>query len=211
MKSLTLIASERFADADPDMPILILPSLSITNGRNRWIGLIEMLSSRIRSERGESTQVLAHAFDAEKIQNIAELNFDRTPNILTTFNHTTLGGGERWLGRLNEIAVPTLIIHGTEDPVSLCAWVGTERCDSWFKNADTPKARDMSCIMKTGRGLSVRLRGKRHSYRLHCTTNCCTENYRCARNFPVSKALAPTTHVSHFDFDGTITTRETMF
>ncbi|EPR6464718.1 alpha/beta fold hydrolase, partial [Escherichia coli] len=59
----------------------------------------------------------AHAFDAEKIQNIAELNFDRTPNILTTFNHTTLGGGERWLGRLNEIAVPTLIIHGTEDPV----------------------------------------------------------------------------------------------
>ncbi|HFY6695707.1 TPA: hypothetical protein ACIIB6_005044, partial [Salmonella enterica subsp. enterica serovar Typhimurium] len=37
---------------------LILPSLSITNGRNRWIGLIEMLSSRIRSERGESTQVL---------------------------------------------------------------------------------------------------------------------------------------------------------
>ena len=59
----------------------------------------------------------AHVFDAEKIRRIAECSFDRTPNILTTFNHTTLGGGEKWLGRLNEIAVPTLIIHGTDDPV----------------------------------------------------------------------------------------------
>lgn len=48
----------------------------------------------------------------------------------------------------------------------------------------------MSCIMKTGRGLSRRLRGKRHSYRLHRTTSCCTVKItRCARNFPVSKAL----------------------
>jgi len=34
---------------------------------------------------------------------------------LTTFNHTTLGG-EKCVGRLNEVAVPTLIIHGTDDP-----------------------------------------------------------------------------------------------
>ncbi len=48
----------------------------------------------------------------------------------------------------------------------------------------------MSCIMKTGRGLSRRLRGKRHSYRLHRTTKLLhRKNYRCARNFPVSKAL----------------------
>ncbi|MFP1464007.1 alpha/beta fold hydrolase [Escherichia coli] len=59
VKSLTLIASERLADADRSTPVFrSCHQSSITNGRNRWIGLIEMLSSRIRSERGESTQVL---------------------------------------------------------------------------------------------------------------------------------------------------------
>ncbi len=117
MKSLTLIASERLADADPDMPAFD-PAIIEYHQRAEsldWSDRDAVVAYQVGAWRINSGT--AHAFDAEKIQNIAELNFDRTPNILTTFNHTTLGGGERWLGRLNEIAVPTLIIHGTEDPV----------------------------------------------------------------------------------------------
>jgi pimeloyl-ACP methyl ester carboxylesterase len=33
------------------------------------------------------------------------------------FNHALLAGGEQWHGRIGEIGVPTLIVHGTEDPV----------------------------------------------------------------------------------------------
>jgi pimeloyl-ACP methyl ester carboxylesterase len=33
------------------------------------------------------------------------------------FNHAALAGGEEWFGRLDEISAPTLIIHGTDDPV----------------------------------------------------------------------------------------------
>jgi pimeloyl-ACP methyl ester carboxylesterase len=36
-------------------------------------------------------------------------------------NHAFLGGGERWLGRLDEITAPALVIHGTEDPVLVYA------------------------------------------------------------------------------------------
>jgi pimeloyl-ACP methyl ester carboxylesterase len=36
---------------------------------------------------------------------------------LTPFNHAGLGDAVDWVGRLDEIHSPALIIHGTEDPV----------------------------------------------------------------------------------------------
>lgn len=117
VKSLTLISSERLAEADPAMPpfdpaILEYHQQAATLDWSDKNAVVEYQVGAWRMNSGT-----AHVFDAEKIRTIAELNFDRTPNILTTFNHTTLGGGEPWLGRLNELAVSTLIIHGTEDPV----------------------------------------------------------------------------------------------
>jgi pimeloyl-ACP methyl ester carboxylesterase len=59
----------------------------------------------------------AHPFDEEHIRQLAAADLDRTGNPLSAMNHAMLAGGEAWLGRLAEIAVPALIIHGTEDPV----------------------------------------------------------------------------------------------
>ncbi|HEY9652376.1 MAG TPA: alpha/beta fold hydrolase [Coleofasciculaceae cyanobacterium] len=59
----------------------------------------------------------AHSFDESIIRKLAGADFDRTPNPTTAFNHALLQGGEQWLNRHNEIAAPTLVIHGTEDPV----------------------------------------------------------------------------------------------
>jgi len=44
--------------------------------------------------------------------------FDRTLNIASSFtNHHLLNGGDRWRERLGELGAPTLVVHGTEDPV----------------------------------------------------------------------------------------------
>lgn len=117
VKSLTLISSERLAETDPDMPpfdpaILEYHQQAETLDWSDRDAVVEYQVGAWRINSGT-----AHVFDAEKIRQIAQANFDRTPNILTTLNHTTLGGGDEWLGRLNEITASTLIIHGTEDPV----------------------------------------------------------------------------------------------
>lgn len=115
--SLTLIASERLAETDPEMPPLspALIDYHQQAGTLDWSDKDAVVEYQVGAWRINAGS--AHIFDAEMIRQIAQENFDRTPNILTTFNHTTLDGGEKWLGRLAEITAPTLIIHGTEDPV----------------------------------------------------------------------------------------------
>jgi len=51
----------------------------------------------------------AHSFDESAIRELARADFERTPNLMTAFNHALLGGGEKWLNRLDEIAIPTLV------------------------------------------------------------------------------------------------------
>ena len=59
----------------------------------------------------------AHPFDEAAVRALAAEDFERTKNMLTPMNHALLSGGERWFGRLEEVRVPALVIHGTEDPV----------------------------------------------------------------------------------------------
>jgi pimeloyl-ACP methyl ester carboxylesterase len=59
----------------------------------------------------------AHSFDESMIRQLAAADFDRTPNLMTTFNHALLQGGDKWFNRLDEITAPTLVVHGTEDLV----------------------------------------------------------------------------------------------
>lgn len=117
VKSLTLISSERLAETDPDMPPFdpAIVEYHQQAGSLDWSDRDAVTEYQVGAWRINAGT--AHAFDAEKIRRIAPSNFDRTPNMLTTFNHATLDGGREWLGRLDEIAASTLIIHGTEDPV----------------------------------------------------------------------------------------------
>jgi pimeloyl-ACP methyl ester carboxylesterase len=44
--------------------------------------------------------------------------FDRTTDVAASMqNHWALDGGESWRERLGEIRAPTLVLHGTEDPL----------------------------------------------------------------------------------------------
>ena len=58
-------------------------------------------------------------FDEEKMRALVGRVVDRTINIASTMtNHWILEGGEPLRPRLGEITAPTLVLHGTEDPLS---------------------------------------------------------------------------------------------
>lgn len=114
--SLTLIASERLADTDPEMPPMH-PSILEYHQRGGgldWSDRQAVVEYQVGAWRLLSGS--AHTFDEAAIREMAEADFDRTPCLLTIFNHASLIGGDEWYGRLDEVTIPTLIIHGTEDP-----------------------------------------------------------------------------------------------
>jgi pimeloyl-ACP methyl ester carboxylesterase len=115
--TLTLIASERLGRADPELPA-IDPSVTEYHARAAeldWSDREAVVSYQVGAWRLISGS--AHAFDEPAIRAMSGADFDRTPNLLTTFNHAALGDAVGWVDRLDEIAVPALVIHGTEDLV----------------------------------------------------------------------------------------------
>ena len=59
----------------------------------------------------------AHAFDEAGARAFIERDYDRSGGFLSATNHFMLKGGDKWQGRLSEIKVPLLVIHGTADPI----------------------------------------------------------------------------------------------
>ena len=115
--TLTLIASERLAPADPEMPTMNPAILEYyaQAGEVDWSDRAAVIEYQVGAWRLLSGS--AHPFDEAAIRRMAGADFDRTPDLRTTFNHSSRGEADRWVGRLDEISAPTLIIHGTEDPV----------------------------------------------------------------------------------------------
>lgn len=58
-----------------------------------------------------------HTFDEEKVDTLAQLDFDRANRPSSMTNHALLAGGESDMARTSEITVPALVIHGAEDPI----------------------------------------------------------------------------------------------
>lgn len=115
--TLTLIASERLADTDPAMPPMspAIPAYHARAATLDWSDREAVIEYQVGAWR--LLHGSAHPFDEAGVRALAAADLARTPDPLTAFNHAQLAGGERWLGRLGEIAAPALVIHGTEDPV----------------------------------------------------------------------------------------------
>ncbi|MFD9734227.1 alpha/beta fold hydrolase [Umezawaea sp. NPDC059074] len=56
-------------------------------------------------------------FDEAEARAGAERDYDRSPSIASANNHQMLNDGEEWRGRLDEVRAPTLVLHGTKDPL----------------------------------------------------------------------------------------------
>lgn len=117
VKTLTLIASERLALADPAMPEMDprVPAYHAQSAKLDWTDRDAVLEYQVGAWRLLTGS--AHPFDEPFIRSLAQEDWDRTPNPLTPFNHAGLGDATGWTGRLDEIHAPSLIIHGTEDIV----------------------------------------------------------------------------------------------
>lgn len=117
VSSITLIAAEPLADGNPNIPGIDPSVLEYHSkaGELDWANREAVIDYQVGAWRLISGS--AHPFDESAIRKLAGADFDRTPDLTTTFSHAMLQGGEKWFNRLHEIAVPTLIIHGTEDCV----------------------------------------------------------------------------------------------
>jgi len=115
--TLTMIASSIFGPDNSELPpvddkILKYHSrASIIDWKNRN-EVIKYMVEGWRLLNGSS-----HPFDEKRAFRLAEEEFSRANNLLSMFNHALLKGGDEYYGRINEIKIPSLIIHGTQDPV----------------------------------------------------------------------------------------------
>ncbi|MCS0655397.1 alpha/beta fold hydrolase [Cytobacillus firmus] len=65
---------------------------------------------------GWKTLAGSKPFEQERMYKLAAREADRANHLPSRFNHALLQGGEEYYDRMDEIRVPVLIIHGTEDP-----------------------------------------------------------------------------------------------
>ncbi|MGO4698174.1 alpha/beta fold hydrolase [Paenibacillus sp. 2TAB26] len=114
VKTITLVSTSNFAPRLPPMEESVIEFFS-NMGAIDWTNkqsVVEFAINRSKILVGSK-----HVFDEKSIGALAEKEFVRSNNIASMGNHALLAGGESYLVRTSEIIAPTLIVHGTEDPI----------------------------------------------------------------------------------------------
>src|SRR5919107_45453 len=117
--SLTLISTSPTAGpSDPDLPEMsqeLQAFFAEEASEQDWSDRVAVIDSIVEGERQFAG---SRPFDEAAIREIAARAFDRTTNLASSItNHASIDSGDRWRERLGEGSVPTLVIHGTEDPM----------------------------------------------------------------------------------------------
>jgi pimeloyl-ACP methyl ester carboxylesterase len=114
VRSLTAISTTAGA-GDPDLPGMV-PEVAAALGalsEPDWTDDAAVVEYLVEGQR----VVAAAPFDDEEIRAIARIAVARTKNHESSQkNHHATEGGGSWRHRLGEIAVPTLVLHGDQDP-----------------------------------------------------------------------------------------------
>lgn len=117
VRSLTLISSSAFDEDDPQLPPMD-PALIAHFGKLEaldWSDRDAIVDFHVASYRiAAGPNAL---FNEARARDLAGREYDRALNPRSAMNHSMLGGGETWAGRLSQIAVPALVIHGRHDPI----------------------------------------------------------------------------------------------
>jgi pimeloyl-ACP methyl ester carboxylesterase len=117
--SLTLISTSPTAGpSDTDLPEMsqeLQAFFAEEATEPDWSDRAAVIDSIVEGERQFAG---SRPFDEAAIREIAARAFDRTTNLASSItNHAGIDSGDRWRERLGEVSVPTLVIHGTEDPM----------------------------------------------------------------------------------------------
>jgi len=117
--SLTLISTSPTAGpSDPDLPEMseeLQAFFAQEASEPDWSDRDAVIDYIVEGERPFAG---SRPFDEAAIRAVAARVFDRTTNLASGItNHASIDSGERWRGRLGRVSAPTLVIHGTEDPM----------------------------------------------------------------------------------------------
>lgn len=117
VRSLTLISTSAFDEDDPDLPQMDASLLRhfekiATLDWNDREQVVDFHVESFRISAGPQSP-----FDEARARDLAQREYDRALNPQSAMNHSMLGGGEAFAGRLPEISLPALVIHGRHDPI----------------------------------------------------------------------------------------------
>lgn len=115
--TITMMMSAIFGKDNPDLPTISQEVLDYhTKGATvDWTNENEVVEYSVGAWK-----LLAgnrHPYDPVRVANLSRMEFRRANNLQSMFNHALLEGGEEYYDRMNDIKIPSLVIHGTEDPV----------------------------------------------------------------------------------------------
>src|ERR687894_833413 len=119
VSSLTLISTSPTAgSSDPDLTEMseeLRASFAEEAPEPDWSDRDAVIDYMVEGERLFAG---SRPFDEAAVREIAARAFDRTTNLASGItNHAGIDSGDRWRERLGEVSAPTLVIHGTEDPM----------------------------------------------------------------------------------------------
>jgi pimeloyl-ACP methyl ester carboxylesterase len=117
--SLSLISTSPAAPGpdDPDLPAMSEETVArFAVDEPDWTDRAAVIDYMVHLARVSAAR--SRPFDEAAFRDLAGRVFDRTTNIESSMrNHNVMEGGSRWRERLGELGAPTLVMHGTEDPV----------------------------------------------------------------------------------------------
>lgn len=112
--SVSLVMTSNFAPDLPPMEERVVEFFS-NAGNIDWADEQAVVTSAV--EKWNILKGSKHPFDPEKVEKLAREEFLRARNIASMNNHAFVTGAETYVVRTHEIPQPTLVIHGTEDPI----------------------------------------------------------------------------------------------
>lgn len=115
VRTLTIIASSVFGTEQAELPQMDQRILDY-HAKSASIDWSNRESSISYLAEGWKVLSGAKSFEKERMYLLAEREYSRAKQIQSRFNYVLLGGGEDFLDRMGEIDVPSVIIHGTDDP-----------------------------------------------------------------------------------------------
>ncbi|RAT97024.1 alpha/beta fold hydrolase [Brevibacillus sp. Leaf182] len=112
VQTITLHATSNFAPGLPPIDEKLMEFFS-KMGEINWEDEQEVLAAAVASSK-----VLIgskHPFDEARVRELAQIDIARSNHYASRNNHAFVTASEPYLLRTAEIAVPALVIHGTED------------------------------------------------------------------------------------------------
>jgi pimeloyl-ACP methyl ester carboxylesterase/DNA-binding transcriptional ArsR family regulator len=117
--SLTLISTSPAGPGAPDLPPMsqeLRAYFAQESASPDWSDRSAVIDYYVRSARPHAAR--SQPFDEAEWRELGGRDFDRSIDLASSMtNHFVIEDGGEWRERLGEIRVPTLVIHGTEDPL----------------------------------------------------------------------------------------------